>query len=478
VSAARPAPPRHVLDAAASTGAAPAATSAAPRAVLSLPQAVAVIVGIVIGAGIFKAPSLVAGMAGSSAWMFAAWVFGGVVTLVGALCYAELATAYPHAGGDYHFLHRAYGPRLSFLYAWSRFSVVTTGSIALLGFVFGDYMSELLPLGTHSSALYAAAAVLGLAWVNLRGLRSGARAQSWLTVVEVAGLLLVVVGGAMLALRLAGAAELPPPAVAAAPAAPSLAGFGLAMVFVLLTFGGWNEAAYLSAELRDARRNMLRALLWSIGAITLLYLLVVWAYWQGLGLQGMAASQALAADLLGLAFGEPGRVLISALVAVSALTSINATMIVGARTHYAVGRDWPLLSRLGQWDEARGSPTVALWLQSAMALALVGVGAAAGGGFKSMVEFTAPVFWLFFLLAGASLMVLRRRDPQRERPYRVPLYPLLPLLFCAVCAYMLWSSLSYVRSQQLGGWNAAWIGVAVLVLGAALLPLLGRPQKL
>jgi APA family basic amino acid/polyamine antiporter len=142
-----------------------------------------------------------------------------------------------------------------------------------------------------------------------------------------------------------------------------------------------------------------------------------------------------------------------------------------------VGRDWPLLSRLGQWDEARGSPTVALWLQSAMALALVGVGAAAGGGFKSMVEFTAPVFWLFFLLAGASLMVLRRRDPQRERPYRVPLYPLLPLLFCAVCAYMLWSSLSYVRSQQLGGWNAAWIGVAVLVLGAALLPLLGRPQS-
>jgi APA family basic amino acid/polyamine antiporter len=477
VSAARPAPARHALDAAASTGAASAAGSAAPRAVLSLPQAVAVIVGIVIGAGIFKAPSLVAGMAGSSAWMFAAWVFGGVVTLIGALCYAELATAYPHAGGDYHFLHRAYGPRLSFLYAWSRFSVVTTGSIALLAFVFGDYMSELLPLGTNSSALYAAGAVLGLAWVNLRGLRSGARAQSWLTVVEVAGLLLVVAAGVMLALRFSGAAELPPAAAAAAPSAPSLAGFGLAMVFVLLTFGGWNEAAYLSAELRDARRNMLRALLWSIAAITLLYLLVVWAYWQGLGLQGMAASQALAADLLGLAFGEPGRVLISALVAVSALTSINATMIVGARTHYAVGRDWPLLSRLGQWDEARGSPTVALWLQSAMALALVGVGAAAGGGFKSMVEFTAPVFWLFFLLAGASLMVLRRRDPQRERPYRVPLYPLLPLLFCAVCAYMLWSSLSYVRSQQLGGWNAAWIGVAVLVLGAALLPLLGRPQS-
>jgi APA family basic amino acid/polyamine antiporter len=444
-----------------------------PRAQLSLPLAVALIVGIVIGAGIFKAPAMVAGMSGSATWMFVAWAAGGVISLVGALCYAELATTYPHAGGDYHFLHRAFGARLSFLYAWARFSVITTGSIALLAFVFGDYMSQLWPLGPQGASIYAAGSVIVLWWVNARGLRSGATAQGWLTAAEVGGLLLVVGAGAALALRAAGVDSAAAPAPASA-AAPTLSSLGLAMVFVLLTFGGWNEAAYLSAELEDGRRNMVRALLWSIGLISALYLLVVWAYWQGLGLQGMADSQALAADLLQRAFGDTGRVLISLLVAVAALTSINATMIVGARTNFAVGRDWPALKGLGTWDSARGSPRAGLRAQNAMALLLVGVGALLGGGFKSMVEFTAPVFWLFFLAAGLSLFVLRWRDGARERPFKVPLYPLLPALFCAVCAYMLWSSLSYVTSQQLGGFNAAWIGVAVLGLGALLLPWLGR----
>jgi amino acid transporter len=159
-------------------------------------------------------------------------------------------------------------------------------------------------------------------------------------------------------------------------------------------------------------------------------------------------------------------------VAVSALTSINATMIVGARTGYAMGRDWRPLAWLARWDGRRGTPAVAMLLQCGAALLLVGLGAALGGGFRAMVEFTAPVFWLFFLLSGISLFVLRRREPDHARPYRVPLFPLLPLLFCASCAYMLWSSLSYVSSQSLGGLNAAWIGVAVLAAGLLLLALL------
>jgi basic amino acid/polyamine antiporter, APA family len=447
-----------------------------PRPQLSLPLAIAVIVGIVIGAGIFKAPALVAQMTGHSGWMFAAWFAGGVVSLVGALCYAELATTYPHAGGDYHFLRRAFGARVSFLYAWARFAVITTGSIALLAFVFGDYMAQVWPLGPHGAAFYAAASVIVLWWVNARGLKSGAAAQGWLTAVEIGGLLLVVGAGITLALRAAGVDTAVPPAPAASAATPALSALGMAMVFVLLTYGGWNEAAYLSAEVKDGQRNMVRALLASIALITALYLLVVWAYWQGLGLQGMAASQALAADLMQRAFGDGGRIVISLLVAIAALTSINATMIVGARTNYAVGRDWPKLARLGEWDGERDSPRMGLRVQNAMALLLVGVGAVAGGGFKSMVEFTAPVFWLFFLAAGVSLFVLRRKDAARERPFRVPLYPLLPALFCTVCAYMLWSSLSYVHSQQLGGFNAAWIGVAVLVAGALVLPWLGKPR--
>jgi APA family basic amino acid/polyamine antiporter len=442
-----------------------------PQAVLGLHEAIAIIVGIVIGAGIFKAPALVAGMAGTPSWMFGAWAVGGLVSLIGALCYAELATAYPHAGGDYHFLHRAYGRGVSFLFGWARFSVITTGSIALLAFVFGDYVSQVLPLGPRGPALYAAAAIIVLTWVNLRGIKTSAAAQTWFTVVEVSGLLLIVVAGLFL-LGNESTAPVTPPATLAS--APSLAGFGTAMVFVLLTYGGWNEAAYISAELKDKRRNMVRALVLSIVIITALYLLVTWAYWRGLGMEGMARSEAIAADLLRVAFGETTSTLIAIMVAIAALTSINATMIVGARTSFAVGRDWPVLSELGHWDAARGRPVAALMLQGVAALVLVAVGAFAGSGFRTMVEFTSPVFWLFFLLSGVSLFVLRAREPDVERPFRVPLYPLLPLIFVAACGYMLWSSLSYVYSQALGGFNAAWIGVAVLAIGAVLLLLVRR----
>lgn len=438
-----------------------------PRPLLGLRDAVALIVGVVVGAGIFKSPAMVAAMSGSAGWMFAAWVLGGLISLAGALCYAELATAYANTGGDYHFLRRAYGPSVAFLFGWARFSVITTGSIALLAFVFGDYMQQVLPLpgsAQWSRTLYAAAAIVALSLLNLRGLRSGTLAQTWLTLAEVAGLLLI----AAVAAFASGPA---PPAATAAPGAP--VSFGLAMVFVLLTYGGWNEAAYISAELRNGARNMVWALSLSILIISALYLLVTWGYWKALGLHGMASSRTLAADVMRV-LGPGGERGISLLVALSALTSINATIIVGARTGYAMGRDWQVLGKLGRWDGARGTPYAAMLIQCGAALLLVWLGALLGGGFEAMVEFTAPVFWLFFLLTGLSLFVLRRRDPAMHRPFKVPLFPLLPLLFCASCAYMLWSSLAYAYSQSLWGLNAAWIGVLVLAFGVLLLVPLRR----
>jgi APA family basic amino acid/polyamine antiporter len=458
-----------------------------PRPLLGLREAVTLIVGVVVGAGIFKAPALVAGMTADASWMFLAWALGGVVSLIGALCYAELCTAYAHPGGDYHFLHRAYGRGLAFLFGWARYAVITTGSIALLAFVFGDYLQQVLPLPAATPALGAAAwaalAVLALAVLNLAGLRGASLAQTGLTLLEIAALLAVAAAAALLAGPAIGAAASAAAATAseAAAGAPGGTDFGLAMVFVLLAYGGWNEAAYISAEVRDGRRNMVRALVLSVALITLLYLLVAWACWHALGIRGLAASSAPAADVVRLAFGPPGERILALLVAVSALTSINATMIVGARTGYALGRDWRALAWLGGWDSARGTPRVALLLQCAAALALVGLGTALGSGFRAMVEFTAPVFWLFFLLTGIALFVLRRREPESPRPYRVPLYPLLPAVFCAACAGMLWSSLSYVSAQSLGGLNAAWIGVAVLAAGvlvlALLLALQARPQR-
>jgi APA family basic amino acid/polyamine antiporter len=447
----------------------------AAHAPLTTRHAIAITVGVVIGAGIFKAPSLVAGSVPTAGWMFALWVAGGLIALIGALCYAELASTYPSAGGEYHFLSRAFGRGTALLYAWARFAVITTGSIALLGFVFGDYMTQLLPLGPYSGAVWAALATIGLTAINLRGIRSGAEAQSWLTAVEVGGLVLIVVAALWFA---TGTGTAPPVApAAAAPSPVTLAGVGFGMVFVLLTFGGWNDAAYISADLKEPRA-IVRALLFSVLFLTALYLLVNWAYWSVLGLTGMARSQAVAADVLTAAFGPGAGKLIAAMVAAAALTSMNATLIVGARTASALGQDWPALRLLASWDEQRRVPRHALPIQCGLALALIALGVAFKGGFQAMVEYTAPVFWLFFLLVGLALFRLRAVDGARPRPFRVPLYPVLPAVFCASSAYMLWSSLGYVYSQQLGGFNAAWVGVGVLLSGLLVLCLVRASSTL
>jgi basic amino acid/polyamine antiporter, APA family len=445
--------------------------AAEPVPALSVRDAVAITVGIVVGAGIFRTPSLVAANAGGEGAAMLLWLAGGAVSLVGALCYAELTSTYPHAGGDYHYLTRAYGRPLAFLFAWSRVTVIQTGSAALLAFVFGDYASQLLRLGEHSPSIYAAAVIVALTGLNVLGVRQGARAQNWLTAVEVLSLLAVIVAGlALVAADVPAAPAAAQTAAAQGGGAPASASLGLALVFVLLTYGGWNEAAYVSAEVGGSRRNVARALLISIAVITGLYMLVNWAYLRGLGLGGVAGSEAVAADLMRRAAGERGAQFVSLLVAVAALTSANATVITGARTNYALGRDFRLFRFLGRWDERANTPANALVVQGALALALVTAGTLARGGFASMVEYTAPVFWLFFFLTGLALIVLRWREPEVPRPFRVPLYPVTPLLFCAACLYMLQSSLAYTGAGALAG-------VAVLLAGIPVLLIARRRQR-
>ena len=420
----------------------PSAPGAAPRPVLSVFDGAMIVVGIVIGAGIFRTPSMVAGVTGSIEWMLTAWVLGGVLTLVGALCYAELASTFPNAGGDYHFLTRAYGRDISFFFAWARVAVITTGSIALLAFVFGDYMSRVVSLGPNSSAIYAAITVIVLTVLNVIGLRESSRTQNFLTILEVSGLLLVTLAGV-----LATAPDAAPTAPAAASSGvPPL--FGLAMVFVLLTYGGWNEGAYISAEVKGGPRAIVRTLVLAILVITVVYVAFVLAVLNGLGFAGMQGSQAVGADVMQAAFGSFGAQLIGVIVGIATLTSINATMIVGARTNYALGRDWPQLSFMSRWQGARNVPLVAFLVQGVIAMALVAFGALQKDGFSAMVEFTAPVFWFFFLLTGVALFVLRLREPTIPRPFKVPLYPILPIVFIATCGYLFYSSVTYAQSKQ------------------------------
>ncbi|MBH8552036.1 amino acid permease [Nostocaceae cyanobacterium CENA357] len=426
---------------------------AAPKASLTLPDAVALIVGIVIGAGIFQTPALVADQAGSNIAVLLFWLMGGMVSLVGAVCYAELATTYPDVGGVYYYLKRAFGREVGFLFAWARMTVIQTGSITLLAFVFGDYASQIWRLGTFSPAVYAGTAIALFTALNIIGLQQGKWTQNLLTLAKVLGLLLVVMFGLTAVSN----------STAPAPVEPASSGtWGLAMVFVLLSYGGWNEAAYISAEIRNRQRNMLRSLMWSIGIITGIYLLINLAYLRGLGLTNMANSEAVAADLMRSLWGEPGAWFISLLIAISTLGAMNATIFTGARTIFALGQDFSLFSFMGRWQQRPSTPTHALMLQGAIALGLVFLGTITRKGFETMVDYTAPVFWFFFLLSGISLLVLRKRDPHILRPFRVPFYPITPLLFCAVCGYLLYSSLVYTGV-------GAVVGVLVVAAGIPLL---------
>jgi len=429
--------------------------NAVQEKLLSPIGAVAIIVGIVIGAGIFKTPSMVAGITGDVGWALTIWVNGALISLMGALCYAELATTFPHAGGDYHFLTRAYGKNVSFLYGWAKAMVINTGSIALLAFVFGDYMTKVLPLGANSTIYWAALIVITLTLINIIGIHTSARIQTLLTIFEVLGLVAIIVAGF-------GIFGAPLPAVDNPPlfsSNPQLGMLGLGMVFVLLTFGGWNESAYISAELKGTSKTIVTVIVASLAVITVIYLLVNLALINGLGLKALASSKAAPADLLGLAFGPIGEKLLGLFVAIAALTSINATMIVGARTNYAMGEDWQGLSKMGQWESSRGSPSVAYLVQGIISLALVGFGALQSDGFEAMVEFTAPVFWIFLLLVGLGLFILRYKDDS-VRPFKVPLYPITPLIFCASCAYLAYSSIMYAHSK-----GAVAISMYVMLAG-------------
>jgi amino acid transporter len=424
-----------------------------PGQTFSVTDIIALIVGVVIGIGIFKTPSMIAANTGRTDVFFLAWLAGGIISLIGALCYAELATAYPHTGGDYHYLTRAFGRKVGFLFVWSRMTVIQPGSIAMLAFVFGDYLSEILPLGHSAHSLYAALPVVILTALNLMGAQKGKYTQNLLTTIKLIGLFSVVAVGMMFP-------SSPSPMVAVNPNPES--SFGLAMVFVLLTFGGWNEAAYISAELHEVRRNMVRALLGGIGIITVIYLLMNLAYLRGLGLREMGQSEVVAADLIRRILGQGGAKFISLLIMVSALGAINASLLTGCRTNYALGQDFSLFGFLGRWHGRSNTPINALLFQGVMTLVLVLFGTLVRKGFVTMVEYTAPVFWCFFLLTGLSLFVLRIKEPEVTRPFRVPLYPFTPFFFCMTCVYMLQSSVAYTGVGAL-------VGLAVLVVGATLL---------
>jgi basic amino acid/polyamine antiporter, APA family len=429
-----------------------------PRQLLSVADGAFLMVGMVIGVGIFKAPSLVASNTSSAAEFILVWVFGGLVSLCGALVYAELAARHPGTGGEYTFLARGFGPAAAFLFAWSRLTVIQTGAIAAVAFVFGDYASQIVSLGEKSTAIYAGLSVIALTALNFAGTLQSKTLQKVLETVLIASLLGLAVGGLL-------TGGTPPPVKAASGGA-----LDLALLFVLFTYGGWNEAAYLGGEVRDPARNMVRILVAGIVAVTLLYVLVNAGYVAALGLQGVRDSKAVAADLMRALAGEKGAVVLALIVCVSALTTINAAIFTGARTNYALGRDFPMFAALGTWRDAGSTPANALIVQGVITLVLVGAASLTPDGFESMVAYTAPVFWTFFLLTGLTLFILRRREGAAAA-FRVPIFPVVATVFCGMCAFMLYKSVTYVVNPPPWGpkfGTAVLAGLVVMAVGVPL----------
>ncbi|HSR42351.1 MAG TPA: amino acid permease, partial [Longimicrobiales bacterium] len=364
--------------------------------------------GVVLGVGIFRSPSVVAANAGGPGAFVILWLVGGAVSLAGALCYAELATAFPDTGGEYSIVSRAYGDEVGFFVAWARMAVIQTGAIGIQSYVFADFSRGLPVVGDVPPVALAASAVIVLTALNVAGLKPGKITQYVLT--AGAALTLAAVIGAGFATD--GPAAAPP---TAEPAASGGGSIGLALVFVLLAFGGWNEGAYVSAEVEDRKRGAKRALIWGTGAITVLYVLANVAYLRGLGIDGVAGSSAVAADLIEAVVGPAGSYVVRFAIILAALSSANAILMTGARSTYALGRDWAFFRILGSWGAERQTPTPALLLHGAIALLLVLFGALQRSGFEAAVAYTAPVYWLTLLLTGGAVIVLRRKEPDVER---------------------------------------------------------------
>lgn len=418
------------------------------RETLGVFDVVCIILGVIIGSAIFKTPSTIASLLGSPSIILLVWAAGGALSLVGGLCYAELASAYPRERGEYFYLGRAFGPWAGFLFAWARLVVIHTGNIAIMAAIAASYLAQFYSFA-YCELVYSIGSIFIFTLINCFGLKQGKRTQNFLTSVKVIGLIVIVL--AVLAIPLS-----PAPEQTTTQVDITLGGFFLALIFVQFTFGGWSDCAFVTVEMRNPQRNVLRSMVTGIVLVTFIYMFVNFALLYGLGVQGMIESDAVVADYTALAWGDLGRRAVSALVITSALGAVNGMTLTGGRLFMTLGRDYRIFSLLGKGVTSNQAPLGALWAQCLIAVALV-----ASGNFETLVTYTAGAHWLFLLMVGVSVILLRRIDPDIERPYRVHGYPFVPILFIATSAMLLYSALDYA------GWSSL-IGFGLVLFGLVL----------
>jgi APA family basic amino acid/polyamine antiporter len=378
-----------------------------------------VVVGGIIGAGIFINPYIVAQRLDSPALVMAAWIAGGVVALAGALTFAELGTLFPKAGGHYAYLRTAYHPLAGFLYGWGLLLMIEGGAIAAVGITFAEYTLRLVGRPETDGRVLTALAIAVVAAINYVGVKPGSRVLNTFVVLKLLPL---------------GLLTGDPPLL--------LFAFGAAMIPVMFSYGGWQNANYVAEEMRDPIRDLPIGLLAGTGLVVVVYGLVNVAYLRTLGHAGLAATQTPASDAARLLFGDTGDNLITLGIAVSTFGFLNLTMLAPTRVYYAMARDGLFPESVARLHPRFATPSVAIVIQSVWAVVLVFTGT-----YGQLVDYVVSADWIFFGAAGASLFVFRRKFPLEDRAEGVfvtPLYPLVPGLFVAVSllivASVLWTN--------------------------------------
>ncbi len=415
---------------------------------LTLFDLVLVATGAAIGSGIFRTPAQVAQAVPSLGGILGAWALGGAVTLAGALAFAELGASMPRAGGMYVWLTEAYGELVGFLYGWAYFLVVATGAIAALAVVFAEYVGALVPMGPGASRALAVGALVGLAVVNVFGVRIAAAVGGALTLAKLLALGAIIALGLVLGTRTPGS-------VAPAGAGPA-GGLAAAMIGVLWSYGGWQHASFAAGEAKRPARDVPIAMVAGTAIVTAVYLLANVAYLRLLPLDAVIASPHVASDATRAAIGGLGASLVAAAVAVSALGTAGIYTLTAPRLYWAMAERRLFFPRVADLHPRWKTPVSAIVLQTAWAIVLV----LAWGTFEGLVAYVVFVDWIFFGLAGAAVIVLRRR---RGVPcgYRVPGYPVVPLAFVAVSGWFVASTLRGRPKQAIAGALLLGLGVPV-----------------
>jgi len=422
------------------------------KRILGFWDSVAINIGIVIGVGIFRVPAEVAKFLDSAPWILFAWFAGGLISLFGVICYAELSSRFPHTGGTYVYLREAYGRLAGFLYGWIEFLILRAGSLAGVAYIFSDYLRHFIPFGAAGEKTVPITAIAFFTAVNIAGLRLGAGVQNFLSVLKAAAILLI--SGTIFGMGSGGIFK--EAALTAAAKTAPLAGLAPALIPILWSYGGWHESTFMSGEFKDTRRALPRSLVAGIFFIAALYITINAAYLKMMRPEEMIRSPAIAADIFQALFGPAGKTVITCVVLISACGALNSTILTGGRIPFAVGRDFPRFGWLSQVHARTETPLASYAANAIWASVLV-----IWGNFEQLLFFCGFAKWLEFTLVGLSIFFIRKKHTGEGAIPLRGMEAVAPIIFTLTSAWLCGTTIAYAPREALVGAFLILAGIPV-----------------